>query len=92
MATTEAIKLDLIRQITSLNDVATLSQLEKVLKTSDTNNDTILKNLAKPRRKKLDIEVLKKEQNFTSFDRVKFNALIKELEIQEPIEQLLAMI
>ena len=92
MATTEAIKLDLIRQITSLNDVATLSQLEKVLKTSDVENDNILKNLAKPCRKKLDIEVLKKEQNFTQFDRINFDELVKELDIQEPIEQLLAMI
>ena len=92
MATNEAIKLQLIREITSLNDAATLVRLEKVLKISGAKSDEILKNLSKPRRKKLNIEALKKEQNFSQFNRAKFDALIKELDIQEPIEQLLSMI
>ena len=54
--------------------------------------DDVLKKITKPRRKKLDIEVLKNEQNFTQFNRTKFDELVKELDIQEPIEQLLTMI
>ena len=54
--------------------------------------NNILIKLTKPRAKTLDIETLKKEQGFTQFDRAKFNALIKELDIQEPIEELIAMI
>ncbi len=87
--TTEAIKLQLIRQIISLNDVDTLVQLEQVFKISSKKSDDILKNLIKPRRKKLDIDALKKEQNFTPFNRAKFDEFVKELDIQEPVEQLL---
>ena len=47
----------------------------------------VLKKITKPHRKKLDIEVLKKEQNFTQFDRTKFDELVKELDIQEIIEK-----
>ena len=93
MASAESIKLHLISQIASLNDDKVLAQLENVLTQNHSNNkDEILRKLSTPRKKKLDIELLKKEQNFTQFDRTRFDQLIKELNIQEPIEQLLQMI
>ena len=88
-----SIKLYLISQIASLNDDTVLAQLENVLTQNHSNNkDEILRKLSTPRKKKLDIELLKKEQNFTQFNRTRFDKLIKELNIQEPIEQLLQMI
>ena len=93
MGNAESIKLHLISQIASLNDDTVLAQLENVLTQNHSNNeDKILRKLNTPRKKKLDIELLKKEQNFTQFNRTRFDQLIKELNIQEPIEQLLQMI
>ncbi|MDZ7876191.1 MAG: hypothetical protein U5L45_00895 [Saprospiraceae bacterium] len=92
---TESIKLHLISQIASLNDATVLFQLEKVLninQTAKNSKNDVLKRLSKPRKKKLDIEALKKEQKFTRFNRPRFDQLIKELDIKEPIEQLLQMI
>ena len=40
----------------------------------------------------LDIEQLKKEQNYRGFDKKEVDRLIKEINIQEPIEELLEMI
>jgi hypothetical protein len=92
MASAESIKLDIISQITALNDATVLAQLARVLKQNTLKNDVVLSKLTTPRRKTLDIEQLKKEQQFTEFNRPRFDQLIKELDIQEPIEQLLQMI
>ena len=94
MTNTESIKQHLISEIASLNDTTVLIQLEHILrinKPAKSKNDA-LKKLSEPRKKKLDIEALKKEQKFTKFNRSRFDQLIKELNIQEPIEQLLQMI
>ena len=92
MASSESVKLQLIRQIAVLDDATVLAQLATILKQNPTKNDDILRKLTKLRRKTLDIEQLKKDQNFTKFNRARFDQLIKELDIQEPIEQLLQMI
>ena len=92
MTSAESIKLHLITQIASLDDATVLAQLAHILKQHPPKSNDILKKLSTPRRKKLDIEQLKKEQNFTQFNRPRFDQLIKELNIQEPIEQLLQMI
>jgi len=52
----------------------------------------ILENLHKPMRDKLNIEQLKKEQNFKPIDKAEFFQKIDELNIEEPLEDLLAMI
>ena len=43
----------------------------------------------KPLRENITIEEMVKEQNYTGFDRDYFDILVKELDIQEPIEELL---
>ena len=53
--------------------------------------DNALQSLAKPMRKKLDIEVLKKEQNYQPVDKKIFHQKIEELNLRESAEQLPAM-
>ena len=49
--------------------------------------------LAKPMRKTLDIEAIKREQGWKGYhDTEKMDRLIKKMDIQEPIEELLAML
>ena len=52
----------------------------------------ILDNLRKAMLEKLDIEQLKKEQNFKPINKAEFFKKIDELNIEEPLEDLLAMI
>ena len=47
------------------------------------------KEIFKPIREDITIEEMIKEQNYTGFDREEFDILVKELDIQEPIEELL---
>ncbi len=46
----------------------------------------------KPLRKTLTLEALLSEQNFKGFDRQAMDKLIAEINVQEPIEELLAML
>jgi hypothetical protein len=89
--TLEARKYKLISQITSLKDEAEIARLEVVFKNL-TAGDELLQKLAKPMRKHLKVEELVKEQGFKGVDRKKFDALIAKIDVQEPIEELLAAI
>jgi hypothetical protein len=91
MLATETIKIQLIHEITTISDDNLLKALDLLIQKWKLEEDALMR-LVKPRKKTLDIEQLKKEQNFTHFDKITFKELIKELNIQEPIEDLLKMV
>jgi hypothetical protein len=93
------LKLRLINVITLSEDVELLQYLEQLcLQTTQLRQSpllpqkSVLQKLTKPRPKKLDIEQLKKEQGFVQFNRIEFDKLVRSLNIQEPIENLIKMI
>jgi hypothetical protein len=90
------IRLRLIRQITEEEDLNLLLAMQQLFQNapqkSKLERQRVIKRLHKPPTLKLDVEALKKKQNFTQFNRARFDQLIQELNIQEPIEQLLKMI
>lgn len=85
--------MDLIVQITLLNDEESVRQVEDFV--SDLEKRPAewqlekLKKLAKPMRKKIDIEELKREQNWKPSSQAEIDELIEKINLQEPIEQLL---
>jgi hypothetical protein len=89
--TVEAKKYKLIKKITDLQDEDVLNKLELLLKQYSKGN-SILMQIVKPIREEFDIEQLKKEQNYQGFDKEEVDRLIKEIDIQEPIEELLKMV
>lgn len=92
--TLDSIKMNLIVEITHLDDEKSLRRIAEVIgeekKRPTEKQLETLEKLAKPMRKKLDLEELKREQNWKPIDRKEFDRLVKELDIQEPLEQLLA--
>lgn len=52
----------------------------------------ILEQLAKPIRPYFDLEEMKREQGYQPINKAELEELIKELDIQEPLEDLLAML
>lgn len=92
--TLDSIKIDLIVQITKLDDEESVRQVkdfvEHLEKRPTEKQLEMLKKLAKPMRKKLDLEELKREQNWKPINREEFDRLVKEIDIQEPLEQLIA--
>jgi hypothetical protein len=89
--TVETKKYKLIEKITSLQDEEVLNKLELLLKEYSSGN-AILMEIVKPMREELDIEQLKLEQNYKGFNKEEIDQLIKEIDIQEPIEDLLRMV
>lgn len=89
--TVDAKKYRLIEKITDLQDEEVLNKLDFILGEYSKGN-LILMEIIKPMREKSDIEQLKKEQNYQGFNKEEVDRLIKEIDIQEPIEELLEMI
>lgn len=87
----EQIKLHLIKQIMNLENIHDLEKIDQLMHEISLEADK-LKKLSRPMRKKLNIEELKKEQNFRPIDKDAFFKKIENLDIQESIDELLAMI
>lgn len=82
----ESQKLHLIRQILQLNDEALIDELITLVK-----NKTPLP-ISTAIQPHFDIETIKQKQGYQPFNRAEFDQLVKELDIQEPLEDLLAML
>lgn len=89
--TAEIKKIKLIKQIADLQDEEVLKKVELLLDNSD-RLDSVFESLLKPIEDKIDIEQLKKEQNYQGFDKKEVDRLIKEIDLQEPLEDLINMI
>lgn len=90
----DSLKINLIVEITHLDDEAALRRIESTIseikKRPSEKQLEMLQKVAKPMQKKLDLEELKHEQNWKPVNREKFDRLVKEIGIQEPLEQLIA--
>jgi hypothetical protein len=104
--TIELKKLQLITEIALLTDEAILDYYAKLLSQANgkigrkTVKPTVSKakvpipltDVARPMRDVIDIEVLKKEQNWKPTTAAEMQQLAVEMNIQEPLEDLLKMI
>ena len=68
--------------------------IKKVRKPSENGqNSTLdLAHFARPIRENITIEELMREQHSTPIDKAKMDAIVKAMDIQEPIEELLAQL
>jgi len=87
----ETLKLNLINKILSLSNISLLKKVEETLN-EISEDDLILQRLSKPMRKKTNLEEILKEQNYQPINKDKLFKQMDELNIQEPLEELLAMI
>ena len=89
----EALKLELIRKIMDEQDESRLHAVEATLAAAhQSDQEELLRRIAKPTRRKLDIEELKREQNYSEPNQERLEYLIKEMAVEEPLEELLKMI
>ena len=90
-------KLSLLERILKFPD-AQLEQLEAIIENMEATiteaelAEALLAKFAKPSKQKLDIEEIMKEQNYPTYDSKKAEQLVKEMNIQEPFEDLIKMI
>ncbi len=82
----EALKEQLVKNLLKITDIQHLKKVEEAISAND-----ILESLQKPMRDTLDIEQLKVEQNYEPINKAKFIKDLQDLDIQEPIEELLKL-
>lgn len=87
----EALKLELVNKIMALKDAYDLMKIKATLKDMSSTEE-IIKRLSKPTRKSINIEQLKKEQNYQPINKKELFAKIDALNIEEPLDELLQMI
>lgn len=72
-----------------------LRDVHIVLETSDKSVSVATDSLNiihRPLKKRLDIDALKKERNYKGVNRKRFDALVKEINIIEPVDMLIAQL
>ena len=89
---TYALKISLINRISALSNEEMLRELERILMPRESANPSDILYFARSMPKKLDIDALILKQHFKGVNRAKFDQLIQKINIQEPLEQLLAAV
>ena len=84
----EELKNEIWIEIAKTNDAAILQIIKEMLQKVSSEND-LFNRIVKPIRKTITVEDMIREQNYKGFDREGFDKLVKELDIQDPIEELL---
>ncbi len=84
-------KQQLIQRIAQIKEEKHLLMLERYV--TDIEQENIeLDAIFKPSKKTITVEELIEEQNYTGIDKAKMDGLIEEMDIQEPLEDLLEML
>ena len=89
--TIETRKYHLIKAILQLENDFVINKLEEIISNLDDQDQVILK-LARPLKDKLNLAEAVQEQQYQPPTKEELNKLIKEANIEEPLEELLRMI
>jgi hypothetical protein len=93
-------KMELISFIITLQQEEAVAAFERIVKrvkkvaepVIEQKNELDLAHFARPIRKNITIEELMQEQHSTPIDKATMDAIVKRMNIQEPIEELLAQL
>ncbi len=88
-------KINLIVRISKLDREEAVRKIEETVnfvehQPTAKQSEMLKKLAARPMREKTDVNELIREQNWQPIDRKKFDNLIREIDIQEPLYQLIA--
>ncbi|MGB3849511.1 MAG: hypothetical protein WA958_06050 [Tunicatimonas sp.] len=87
----ETKRRQILERVSDISDSELLDTIGSIIDNYQPT-DTDLERLSKPMRETLDVEQLKIEQGYRGFNQSRTDRLIKEINLQEPLEELLAMI
>ena len=84
-------KLEFIREVSSIEDVKTLAALMEAYR-KITREAKAASKPVNSIRQKFDADAIRQRRGRVGHDKAKIMRLIKEMDVQEPIEQLLAQL
>lgn len=85
-----SIKYKLIEEITDIHNEEELLELEEYVQQLKARKDW--QDIIKPLRKDISVEQLKLEQGYEPISKKEFDQLAEDLDITDPIEELLSML
>ena len=84
-------KLELIQEVLQIPDEQDLLELEETLQHAEVRQER-LRKYRKPLPKKFDPESVQRARTFKGHDKQAFMRLVREINVKEPVEELLAML
>jgi hypothetical protein len=90
MATLETRKYKIISQITALNNESAIQELESLIK--KISFELYHSNIIKPIQSNQSVESMISDQKYKGMDRKYLDKLVQEMDIKEPIGELIALI
>lgn len=81
-----------IEQLLGIFKTLNLESIHVVVDTQEGKKKDLLPVLNHPIRKRLDIDAIKKAKNYQGVNRKRFDKLVEEINIDEPIELLLSQL
>lgn len=84
-------KLEFIREVSSIEDVKTLAALMEAYR-KITGEAKATSKPVNPIRQKFNADAIRQRRGRVGHDKAKIMRLIREMDVQEPIEQLLAQL
>ncbi len=84
-------KLEFIHDVSQISDERDFAQLEEVMRQIRERQERVEK-YSKPLKKKFDPEAVKRARGFKGHDKDEIFRLIREINVQEPVELLLAQL
>ena len=84
-------KMEFIREVSGIEDVKTLAALMEAYR-KITGEAKATSKSVNPIRQKFDADVIRQRRGRVGHDKAKIMRLIREMDVQEPIEQLLAQL
>ncbi len=84
-------KYKLIQKIINIDDEISIAKIEDQIEAMQ-KEDNIWQAAIKPMRKTITLAEMKVEQNYIPIDEATFFELAKQVEVEESIEELLAML
>lgn len=90
MATLETRKYKIISQITALNNESAIQELESLIK--KISFELYHSNIIKPIKRNQSVESMISDQKYKGMDRKYLDELVQEMDIKEPIGELIALI
>lgn len=95
--TLDSKKIRLVKYITAVQDADFLDFLEELFERNEKSNLPLAQfrkpeELLEPITERIDLRKLLLEQNYKGPNKRRFKRLVKEINVQEPIEDLLALL
>ena len=77
-------KMDIFKQVIAIESIQMIETIESYVRE--------ISSIFAPTKADITVESLKKEQNYQAIDKKEFDELVDELDIREPLEDLLLML